>query len=265
MHGKSIKDSKSIDNVCSILKGFGQKISNTCGFHTHIGADYLQDFYAWKNFVELIVNNEKVLYLISNREGKLPELERMQYIKPISGNIEEILKSNNNPIQSVEDIKKLLKDAQGHNRMDLNLNERRYYGINFFNIDESKNTIEYRMSEGTLEYEDIINNIELYGGIIRTAQNLSRIQKIDKSKRTEKQERALQFFKKLKNNDITEEERAKMFISMIIPIEKRDIYYDRYVINKMLLNNDEKLQNELNRNFAKHSIDLENNTKEIEL
>lgn len=265
MYGKNLEDSKSIAKVCNILKGLGQKISSTCGFHTHIGADYLHDLQAWKNFVELIVNNEKILYLIGNKEGELPELERMKYIKPISGNIEKILNEGNKKIQTIEDIKNLLKEAQGYNCLELNLNERRYYGINFLNIDENKNTIEYRMSEGTLEYEDIIDNIELYGGIVRTAQNLSRIQNIDEKERTEKQKKALQIFRKLKSNELPEDERAKMFISLIIPIDKRNIYYKRYTTNRIILNNNEKLQKEINENVAKHPIDLENNTQEMEL
>ena len=265
MHGKNIDDSESIAKVCSILKGFGQRISDVCGFHTHIGADYLQDFQAWKNFVELIANNERILYLVGNKEGELPELERMKYIKPISGNIEKILNSKGKRIKSVEDIKELLKEAQGYNCKDLNLNERRYYGINFLNIDEDKNTIEYRISEGTIEYKDIIDNIELYGGIVRTAQNLSIIQKINEKERTENQKKALQILKNLKSNEITEDERAKMFISLIIPIDKRDIYYNRYTTNRILLDDRKSLQKELNGNVAKSSIDLENNTPEIEL
>lgn len=263
MHGKSTKDSESIAKVCNRLKGFGQNISSVCGFHTHIGADYLQDLQAWKNFVELIVNNEEILYLIGNKEGEMPELERMKYIKPISGNIENILKSKK--IESIKDIKEILKEAQGYNCKDLNLNEKRYYGINFLNVDESKNTIEYRISNGTLDYETIIENVELFGGIIRTAQNLSRIQNIDEKERTEKQKKALQIFEKLRINDIPEDERAKMFISLIVPFEKRNIYYKRYTTNRTLLNYNEILPKEVNENTAKHTIDLENNIPEIEL
>ncbi len=256
MRGKNIEDSKSIKRVCERLNGFGQYISDDCGFHVHIGADYLYNNNSWINFVELIANTEKIIYTISNKVGEIPKLDRMQYIKPLSGNIQKNLKDKNLKIEQISDVKKLLKVSQDDNEKQLTLNEKRYYGINFLNVDENKNTIEFRMSNGTLDYETIIDNIEIYGGLIKAARNLAKIQDIKKEERTEKQKKAIQIFSRIKNNDISEEEKAKLLLSLIVPPEKKDIFYNRYIENNKLIEKDKQVKKIIDENVVRGSINL---------
>lgn len=57
------------------------------------------------------------------------------------------------------------------------LDERRYAGLNLTNIGNSKkNTIEFRMANGTLDPEVIKQNVFLYASIIDTAVKMTRSQ-----------------------------------------------------------------------------------------
>lgn len=60
----------------------------------------------------------------------------------------------------------------------INAQNGRYYGINF----KKQDTIEFRLSNGTLNANTWIENINLFGGIIKVAQNIAIIQKNQKKK-----------------------------------------------------------------------------------
>lgn len=99
------------------------------------------------------------------------------------------------------------------------LDERRYAGLNLTNIGNSKkNTIEFRMANGTLNPEVIKQNVFLYASIIDTA-----------VKMTEKPEKYEQKMQKFLNHDVTEQEKAQSFLNLIIDSdEDKKIYLDRW-------------------------------------
>lgn len=85
----------------------------------------------------------------------------------------------------------------------LKLDERRYHGLNLTNIgNEKKNTIEFRMANGTLDPEIIKQNVYLYASIINTA--------IEVTENREKYEEKLKEFYR---TDVTEEEKANNFLN----------------------------------------------------
>lgn len=97
--------------------------------------------------------------------------------------------------------------------------ERRYHGLNLTNIGNSKkNTIEFRMANGTLNPEVIKQNVFLYGSLINTA--------IQMTENPQQFEEKLEAFYK---TDITEEQKAQNFLDLIIQDpEDRQIYMDRW-------------------------------------
>ena len=263
LHGDNVEDSKSIANVCGKLKGFGQCISKYCGGHIHIGADYLATFNSWKNLLELIGNTEKNLFIMSNKAGEIISPERIKYAVPISRNIEKILKNNNLNINNIGDIKNVLKRAQGNDRNDINLNEKRYYSVNFLNVDERLNTVEFRMANGTLDYDTWVDNVQLFGGIIKAAQNLAIAQSVNDNNRTDKQKMMLNVFSKIKSKDISEDEKQELLLSLVVPLERRNIYRERYIINSKLLEHNDEIKRIIDGNTAKEPIDLSNNFLEL--
>jgi hypothetical protein len=99
------------------------------------------------------------------------------------------------------------------------LDERRYSGLNLTNIGNSKkNTIEFRMANGTLEPEVIKQNVFLYASLMNTA-----IQMTENPKQFEKKLEA--FYR----TDITEEQKAQNFLNLIMKEPNdRQIYMDRW-------------------------------------
>lgn len=99
------------------------------------------------------------------------------------------------------------------------LDERRYYGLNLTNIGNSKkNTIEFRMANGTLNPEVIKQTVFLYASLINTA--------IQMTENPQEFEEKLSAFYK---TDVTEEEKAQSFLNLIMQDpDDRQIYMDRW-------------------------------------
>jgi len=99
------------------------------------------------------------------------------------------------------------------------IDERRYYGLNLTNIGNSKkNTIEFRIANGTLSPEIIKQNIFLYASLINTA--------IQMTENPQEFEEKLDIFYK---TDVSEEEKAQNFLNLIMQHpQDRQIYMDRW-------------------------------------
>lgn len=99
------------------------------------------------------------------------------------------------------------------------LDERRYHGLNLTNIGNSKkNTIEFRMANGTLNPEVIKQNVFLYASLMNTA-----IQMTEHPEQFE--EKLAEFYK----TDVSEEQKAQNLLNLIMedPYD-RQIYMDRW-------------------------------------
>lgn len=101
----------------------------------------------------------------------------------------------------------------------LKADERRYAGLNLTNIgNPDKNTIEFRMANGTLDPEVIKQTIFLYASLINTA-----IQITDNPEQFEEKLEA--FY----NTNVTEEQKAHNFLNLIMEDpEDRQIYIERW-------------------------------------
>ena len=106
-----------------------------------------------------------MIFLISNDAGNLPRESVYEFAGPILEKLHQALDDEDIELDSEEDIVqfcKQLKKVQSENPNDV-----RYSAINFENFgDENKNTIEFRLSNGTLNPRTWIENINLFGGIM---------------------------------------------------------------------------------------------------
>ncbi len=168
----SEKDSQQIFQICNILKNIGQKVTQVCGGHIHIGADYLTSNEAYLILLELWSNAEKVLYQISNNAGELTRENALDtYAPPISKKIEEALEEGYVDLSVEDSFDYFVYDLETIQEND------RYSGINFLNVgSDVKNTIEFRLSNGTLDAKTWIENINLFGrynkGSTRVVRNI---------------------------------------------------------------------------------------------
>lgn len=176
-----------IYGACKALCLSGQTISERCGGHIHIGADYLTDLQDWKNLRTIWNNTEKILYIISNRKGEIPRKGVLVYARPISGNDESKQEIIN--LENESDLEKFIVETKI-------IQGTRYSGINYCNVGrKEKNTIEFRLPNGTLDPTTWIENINLFGGLVRVSHELSEIMLKSAEQRTEEEKKMLYNYK----------------------------------------------------------------------
>lgn len=218
-------------------------MSDNCGGHIHIGTNYLTIEESWSNLGDIWGNTEKILYIISNEAGELPRYKVNQTAKPFSKVLEEKLNDERGEVENKKDSKKFMINAQ----------HERYYGINFKKFD----TIEFRLSNGTLNANTWIDNINLFGGIIKVAQDIAIIQKEPEKERTLEEQNLLRNFDIIKQEKISEYKRLEALLTLVIPEGDRDIYRKRYEENSKLLGQNPELKESIINGLAKRKIDMD--------
>ena len=234
-----------IYRACKALCLSGQTISERCGGHIHIGADYLTDLQDWKNLRTIWNNTEKILYIISNRKGEIPREEVLKYAKPISGKDESKQKTIN--LESESDLENFIagiKKIQGD----------RFSTINYVNVgEEEKNTIEFRLPNGTLDPTTWIENINLFGGLVRVSHELSEIMLKSEEQRTEEEKKMLYNYEVIQMEQ-DERKVAEALIGLCVSQEQMQTYLDRYDENSELLEKTPELNDRLNGQIRKNKI-----------
>lgn len=249
------ESTEKINKINGLLIKFGQYSTEKCGGHIHIGADYLTTLQSWKNLIELWANTEKILYIISNKAGELPREGIFSNALPISKNILAQMEEQYMPIESKGEMISFLKSSQYSDYMK-EISSRNY-GINCSNIHgEGINTVEFRLPNGTVEPDVWIQNIDLFGGIIAISERMAHIQETTKIL-TPEERKILKNFEKIKQNGIAEEEKMQALLELVIPEEDRNIYINRYKVNRELLHENPDLERRIEEKIAKKPIILD--------
>ena len=234
-----------IYRACKALCLSGQTISERCGGHIHIGADYLTDLQDWKNLRTIWNNTEKILYIISNRKGEIPRKGVLVYARPISGNDE--LKQEIINLENESDLEKFIVETKI-------IQGTRYSGINYCNVwRKEKNTIEFRLPNGTLDPTTWIENINLFGGLVRVSHELSEIMLKSAEQRTEEEKKMLYNYKVIQTEQ-DERKVAEALIGLCVSQEQMQTYLDRYDENSELLEKTPKINDGLKGQIRKNKI-----------
>ena len=233
----SEKDWQDVADICEHIKRYpglkGKEVvaNEKCGLHVHFDSKCLtSNPDIFRNFMKLYAESEELLYKMCNdkndpiRKGAINKsfdclehvvsaMWRNGMAAPIG---KKILKQIENGTLKVS-YKKFgkLKMLAGKYKLD----ERRYAGLNLTNIgNPKKDTIEFRMANGTLDSEVIKQNVFLYASIINAA--------IEVTEHPEKYKYELSEFYR---TDLTEQEKVVSFLNLIIEnSEDRKIYMDRW-------------------------------------
>ena len=243
-----------IRNICALLNYFGQYSDESCGGHIHIGGKYLQSVDAYKNLLELWSNTEKILYLISNEPGTISRHNIDTYALPISKDLTYTLETGTVNLSNEDDLDEFKNNLR-------KFEENRFKGLNLTNmatdIAKIKNlpTIEFRASNGTVNADTWIENINLFGGLIKTSEDLARI-KNKRGKIRKKEKVMLEQFEKLKSKNITETEKLETLLNLIVPKELKEIYILRYKQNSNLLKENTDLMKYFNENITNNPINI---------
>ncbi|MBQ9298451.1 MAG: amidoligase family protein [Clostridia bacterium] len=244
---------EEVRKTCTILENLDQYTNETCGGHIHIGANYLTNVQAWKNLLELWANTEQALYIVSNEEGEIPRLGVPYYASPISGDLEELLGSGSINLEDETDLEKFQEKL-------VRTQEDRYKGINFKNLAQGgKGTIEFRLPNGAVDANTWIENINLFGGIVKSAQDLSVIQAKNISERTEQEQHLLECFEKIRNKELDEKETFEQLLEIVVPEKSRNSYRKRYETNSELLKQNPIIERGIRTKTAKGSVKISKN------
>ena len=245
---------RDLYKICAFLKSEEQKITPKCGGHVHIGADYLTDVESYRILNEIWANAEKLLYIISNAENTLPRNGVMDYAEPISNDLRLAIQNGQLDLYNEENLNELVKRLK-----DLQTEEKSK-SINFLNVfDKDKNTIEIRVPNGTIDPDIWIENINLFGGIIKTAQDIFIMQK-QKILTPEEKER-LKCYELLKTKAMNDKEKLEILLKLVLPEELRETYRKRYEKNIELWNENNGVRLQLELSTPKENIQF--NRREI--
>lgn len=215
------KDVESIYTITNLLKQLGFDASERCGGHVHIGADYLKNIDEIKELLEIWGSAEKNYFLISNKPGELPREGVQTYATPISDKIEKSELEKDDETEFIEDAKKV--------------QDSRYSAINLMNVNNEKNTIEFRLSNGTNDPNIWVENIRLYGRTVQMAHEISQIKsKLKKGQELTDKEVKKLVCKKLLKEDISLDEKMDALMELLFEEDEREVYYERYEANKKL-------------------------------
>lgn len=247
------EDVQDIYCVCKIMQDLGQEVSERCGGHIHVGADYLKTKEAFANLIELWSNNEEILYLISNQKGDMVRKGAFEFASPISKRIKDAIDADKFiDFQSLtkEGFIDIIKGVQEEGKEK----KGRGTGINFLNVNARHiNTIEFRLANGTIDANTWIENATLFGGMVAVSQKLSDIQNKNTAERRESDRQMLERFALLKKHNLSKEDRLDLFLSLCVPEELKDVYVHRYQENSRLIENT-KVRDQLKQKISNKPV-----------
>lgn len=224
------KDEKSIYAIANMMKKSGLETTERCGGHIHIGAHVLDSKESIDTlYYDLWCNLESVMYKISNPKGNILREGAKDYAIAMSGLTQEALEKGELDISSDN------KEETINQIIDFQIKNRgRYSGINFMNLDKGINTVEFRLSNGTIEPKEIINNINLYGSLVQSSKKLGDIElkKKQGEELSNEEVRILNLRDKIIELE-SDDEKLDVMLELLFDDDKvRDVYKERYEWSK---------------------------------
>lgn len=226
------EDMNQINNVCDFAEKNELSADDSCGGHLHFGSNFLVNSTSWYWLYYMYCNCEKIFYLISNEPGVIPRTGIDGYAKPISKQIQGYLERQDS-FENMSDTIAILQS----------MFEEHYAGINISNIGKVRETIEFRIPNGTVNPKVIEQNILLFGNLLKLARKLS-ILPLDKTTFT--------LINTFDSSNDNEEEKVHLLLSLLFKEEKlRDIFYERYRVNRELYDESKLYSIETNQKTIK--------------
>jgi len=242
------KDAEEVYIVNDVLNRLEQDVSENCAAHVHIGSDYLTSKQAYINLIEIWCNTEKILYAISNEKYTAPRWLIEKYAQPFAPKVKEALEKGSINLTDEEDLDKFVLGLQsvqaGRDLSQIDdpeelkkaLHDGRYSGLNLMNINNGKNTIEFRVANGTLNPDLWMDNINLFGGIIAISEELAKIQQ--RGIKCKEDKRKIKLLNSLTNN-LTDDKKLEVLLELL-GLDPEP-YRARFNSNIKLIDNDKFL------------------------
>lgn len=204
------------------MQRLGLKVTDKCGGHIHIGANYIESEEGFRELLELWGNAEEVYFLISNRAGELPRKDTAEYAEPISKYLENAKVKGTTGDEFVEDAKEYLRNSRDRS-------------LNLMNVNNGKNTIEFRLSNGTIDGNTWVENVRLYGRTVQLAQVLGEIsEKLEAGEELTEDEKRKYTLKEMLKDHRPLDEKMDILMQILFSKEESEVYYERYNANRKL-------------------------------
>lgn len=213
-NARPFTDGRELGKICKmadILKDIGLKETEECGGHIHFDYGYFEDdgtggVRSAINLAMIWREAEELFYKISNAPGN-PTRTR---IDKMGGTIDFFPAEYRNKDISDPDVQ---EEIMGR------LKKTKEKGVNFSNIgDPDKNTIEFRIPNGTLDKEVLVQNIKLFGALMRVSKDMT----LNPEKYGDKLSDYL-------DKDKTEREKLEALLSLLFESEDdKKIYRERW-------------------------------------
>ena len=197
--------------VCNFLNENDFKVNDECSNHIHIGFDVFKNGADVKALLELFANNENIFYMMANEKESLLRQYYASYARPISIYLENAIGMHK--FSNTNNLYKFMTEL-------INFQEDKMVAINFFNaFSLRKNTIEFRISNGQIKYEENLLNMILYLKLVDTAINNKKIDK--------------KLYEYVTSINVPEEERKTLLLNLLFPENKVliDKFNERYETN----------------------------------
>jgi len=221
------QDLKELKFVCDFLNKNKFYTNDSCGGHIHLGFNYFDNINEFRTFLVLYQSVEDILYLISNRAYSVVRPKVNEYAKRLSPVLKNIAKINFK-WEKMNDLKEYVTIVK-------KTCDSRYYGLNLSNVFEDKNTIEFRMPNGEIEFNEVILNIRLFAKLMEIAKKLTKIMGQDNISCEEKE--FLMIYKSILSYDRNNYEKLQDLLTLLFPEEEHTLYINRYISNRKISKN----------------------------
>ncbi len=248
-----------LESICLLFKALCAQTNGGTGLHMNIGVDYFNgNIDALKYLLIIWGECEELFYKIANQENEKMRICADSMSIPIKENIQKTFEKNANfTLNSQEDMDKflyyiqvrkrlndLLRNSHGNLKIEIldahtekkkynvfkkYLNEKsendtsiKHTSINFNHMtwnNKDKGRIEFRLFNSSLNFRTIIENIILICRLFETSLALTNPSEIKQ-----------QYFEKLLNRNVTEEEKLNLLLDLLFDSEEeKDIFRRRWL------------------------------------
>ena len=189
-------------------------------------------------FMYLYINMEDIIYKITDKAHSQKRHSVLKYAGKVK---DELLSSFDKTNQNNQDFISKLKG----------ISKTRYRDLNLQNINKpNKNTIEFRMANGEIDFDELLANINLFAKLIQVSHDLNTLDKDDERIKIAKSICTIK----------DELEKLKAFLDLLFDNEElKQIYYERYITNTLVM----ELLNEEIKQDNEYYIALDNESKLI--
>lgn len=212
------KSWKSLEEVCIAMKALNASVGGSCGGHIHIGTNILgTDEKAWKNLFKIWELAEPIIYKVSNKAGEDYRAATLNEAAPVANIIEDMFEKDIISINSRQDVINVATEYTKRYLDGMSCSGRTK-AMNLQCIAEGKqDTIEFRIPNSSLDFEELQNNIKFFARIVEVSKQLSLDEEYKKN-----------IFEKFISS---EDEQIRMYALMDLLFDNdkdKKIFFDRY-------------------------------------